>query len=136
MSGATHRQGGGIPLRWSGRQASDFEDTITQIADGIFQVGLTLETAVDLPADALRFAVGHALHLLDNTINESRSAAFSLRYRDANSSAGTWNPHSVLPPGVRAGAGRPVLPELRATSRPHHSAHLRSPEPQGEACWH
>ena len=45
----------------------------------MFRAGLSLQTAADLPADAVRQRIGAALGDLDDIIREVRNAAFISR---------------------------------------------------------
>ena len=83
-------------------------ETLTQLTDGIFQAALTLQTALGLPARALAQAVEDALYLLDSTVSEARTAAFTLTGLTADSPADTSTLGAVVPPLRHAGAATPL----------------------------
>jgi anti-anti-sigma factor len=51
---------------------------VDRVVDGLFQVGLSLQAAVDLPSEVARERITEALRQLDDTILEIRTYAFSL----------------------------------------------------------
>lgn len=48
----------------------------------LFHVGLSLQAAIDLPAELTRQRIAEALGHLDDTIREIRNTAFTIRYHD------------------------------------------------------
>ncbi len=52
-------------------------ELLDQVVDGLFQVGLSLQAAVDLPREVARERITEALDQLDDTIQEIRAYAFS-----------------------------------------------------------
>ncbi len=83
-------------------------ETLTQLTGAIFQAALTLQTAIGLPARALAQAVEDALYLLDSTVREARTAAFTLAGTGADSPADPSTRGAVAPPGRHAGAATPL----------------------------
>jgi anti-anti-sigma factor len=53
------------------------QELLDQVVDRLFQVGLSLQVAVDLPSDIARERITDALGQLDDTIQEIRTYAFS-----------------------------------------------------------
>jgi len=83
------------------------EDTLTQITGSLFDAGLTLQTALDLPSGALRQAAERALDLLDGTISQARSAAFAGQAPGIGAPDGVREPSAALRPGMPAGTKWP-----------------------------
>ncbi len=52
-------------------------DLLDRVVHRLFQVGLSLETAADLPGDVVRERLSDALHQLDEVIHEVRDYAFT-----------------------------------------------------------
>ena len=108
MQEPPRQDGQGCPVRWYGRQAV------------VACAGLTLQAALDDPADSLRQAAEHALELLDEMVREARDAAFA-RYRHA--AGGVDNPATTGAAGrggPAAGAGQDAVGrsrEIRARAR-------------------
>ncbi len=53
------------------------QELLDRVVDGLFQVGLSLQAAVDLPSEVARERITEALRQLDDTIHEIRTYAFS-----------------------------------------------------------
>lgn len=98
-------------MRWLGRQTvamlPEHRDVLDGLVGSIFGAGLALHQGLAGPSAALHQAVEDALGMLDETIAEARSAAFT-SYGHRTSSPGTAEPAT----GPRAGtqAPRPVTP--------------------------
>lgn len=60
-------------------QAHRDQELLDRVVQGLFQVGLSLQAAVDLPAEVARERITTALRQLDDTIHEIRDAAFGSR---------------------------------------------------------
>jgi PAS domain S-box-containing protein len=60
-------------------QAHHAEELLDQVVAGLFQVGLSLETAAGQPAELARERIGEALQRLDDTIHEIRDHVFRFR---------------------------------------------------------
>jgi hypothetical protein len=87
-----------------GMQRHEFEDTLTRITSGVFEVGLTLQTALDQPA-VLRRAVERALELLDGIVRDARTAAFAWHDHGDHVLADAGEPGVAVRPGTLARAG-------------------------------
>jgi len=83
------------------------ECALTQITNSLFESGLTLQTALDLPPEALRQAAECALDLLDDAIGQTRIAAYAGRDRDTPTPYGTGKPSAAMRPGMSARTGPP-----------------------------
>jgi anti-anti-sigma regulatory factor len=75
-AGLTGTGGGGQAAR-EGMHRHAPEDALPRIASDIFHAGLTLQDALDQPADMLRRAAERVLELLDGTARDARTAAFA-----------------------------------------------------------
>jgi anti-anti-sigma factor len=64
---------------------------LDRVVDGLFQVGLSLQAAVDLPSEVARERITEALRQLDDTILEVRTYAFSLDHEGTPSRAAPPN---------------------------------------------
>ncbi len=53
------------------------QELLDQVVHGLFEVGLSLQAAVDLPSEVARERITEALRQLDDTIHEIRDYAFS-----------------------------------------------------------
>jgi hypothetical protein len=58
-------------------QAHPDEELLDQVVDSLFNIGLMLQTAIDLPHDVARERIAEALQRLDDTIHEIRDHAFT-----------------------------------------------------------
>lgn len=65
-------------------QASDGQELLDRVGRSLFQVGLSLQAAADLPGDVARERITGALSQLDDTIHEIRGYTFAAR--------GDWSP--------------------------------------------
>jgi PAS domain S-box-containing protein len=63
------------------QQASRSQELLDTVVTTLYHVGLTLEAAVDQPADMIRLRIQAALDALDETISQVRAAAFDDRDR-------------------------------------------------------
>ena len=54
------------------------QELLDRVTRGLFQVGLSLQAAVDLPSEVARERITEALGQLDDTIHDIRTYAFSL----------------------------------------------------------
>ena len=68
-------------------------ELLDTVVTSLFHVGLGLQTAMDLPADAARQRIAAALGQLDDTIREIRNAVYAARDHD------TPAPHRSMTPG-------------------------------------
>ncbi len=68
-------------------------ELLNTVVTSLFHVGLGLQTAMDLPADAARQRIAAALGQLDDTIREIRNAVYAARDHD------TLAPHRSMTPG-------------------------------------
>jgi hypothetical protein len=91
------------PGAQQGMQRHEFEDTLTRITSGVFEVGLTLQAALDQPA-ALRRAVERAIELLDGTVRDARTAAFAWHDHGDHVLADAGEPGVAVRPGTLARA--------------------------------
>lgn len=57
------------------------QELLDRVVHELFQVGLSLQAAVDLPSEVARERITEALHRLDDTIHEIRDYAFSASAR-------------------------------------------------------
>jgi anti-anti-sigma factor len=73
------------------RQTSELLDRVT---NSLFHVGLSLETAIDLPHDLARQRITEAVQQLDSTIHEIRDHVFAARTRQSQ-------PNPARPDGPR-----------------------------------
>ena len=62
------------------------KDLLDRVVHRLFLVGLSLQAAVDLPADVAREQISEALDQLDETIHEIRDYAFASGRRRTGSS--------------------------------------------------
>jgi hypothetical protein len=58
------------------------QDLLDQVVSRIFQVGLSLQSAADLPPEVAAQSIDDALQRLDDTIREIRDRVFAARTRD------------------------------------------------------
>jgi len=72
------------------QQTHDSQELLGSITTGLFNVGLCLQSAADLPHDAATKCIAEALQHLDDTIREIRDFAFT-------------NPRTYPRPGIGAG---------------------------------
>jgi len=65
-------------LAWAAaaEQARHSQELLDRVVGSLFQVGLSLQAALDLPADVARARITDALRRLDDTIHEVRSHVF------------------------------------------------------------
>lgn len=63
----------------SAEQAHRSLEVFDTVITSVFQVGLSLQVAMDLPADAAREHIAAAVVSLDETIREVRDTAFTAR---------------------------------------------------------
>ncbi|HEY1343800.1 MAG TPA: PAS domain S-box protein [Streptosporangiaceae bacterium] len=61
------------------RQAYGRQEVLDRIVDSLFDVGLSLQAAIDLPSDLARQHIAQALQQLDDAIREIRDYAFTTR---------------------------------------------------------
>ena len=87
-AGPPGRNGTAIPPAEQAHRRLELLDTVIT---SLFHVGLSLQVAMDLPADAVREHTAAAIGCLDDTIREVRDTAFHTR--DHETSAG------FAPPG-------------------------------------
>jgi len=62
------------------RQADRHQKLVDSVITSLYEVGLSLQAAADLPHDAARERIATALHHLDETIRQIRDAAFTGRH--------------------------------------------------------
>jgi hypothetical protein len=55
------------------------QDLLDRVVNGLFQVGLSLQAAIELPHDVARQQIADALRRLDGTIREIRHHTFHAR---------------------------------------------------------
>ena len=60
-------------------QAHRGQELLDRITTSLYHVGLSLQAAINLPADVARERIGEALQRLDDTIREIRDVAFTTR---------------------------------------------------------
>jgi anti-anti-sigma factor len=77
-----------------GEQAQSSRELLDTIISRLFSVALTLQEAMELPAEATRQRITEALGHLDDTIREIRDSAFTTRDHDIS-------PHPHHPNGAR-----------------------------------
>jgi anti-anti-sigma factor len=75
------------------------QELLDNITTGLYHVGLSLQTAINLPADTARERIAEALRRLDDTIREIRDHAFATRDHWAD-------PHRAPPDGDRLPTAR------------------------------
>ena len=64
-------------------QAHRGQELLDRVVHGLFNVGLSLQAAIDLPSDVARERISEALGRLDDTIHEIRDHLFAVRDRGA-----------------------------------------------------
>jgi len=62
-------------------QARHTHDLLDRVVNGVFHVGLSLQTAIDMPAETARERLTDALQRLDDTVHEIRDHVFRTRDR-------------------------------------------------------
>ena len=62
-------------------QARHTHDLLDRVVNGVFHVGLSLQTAIDIPAETARERLTDALQRLDDTVHEIRDHVFRTRDR-------------------------------------------------------
>ena len=93
-------------------QAHRGQELLDSTITSLFHVGLSLQAAIDLPAELTRQRITEALGHLDDTIREILSTAFIIRDHDDPLSRGASGHHRTA---ADAGGGnqqvsRPVVP--------------------------
>lgn len=68
------------------RQAHRGQELLDRVVNHLFQLGLSLQTAIELPQEAARERIAEGLALLDATISEIRDHVFGEQTRDGPSS--------------------------------------------------
>ncbi|HEU5385715.1 MAG TPA: hypothetical protein VFV73_07420 [Streptosporangiaceae bacterium] len=81
-------------------QAHQGQELLDTTITSLFHVGLSLQAAIDLPAELIRQRITEALGHLDDTIREIRNTAFTIRHHDD-----PLEPRCLRPPPD--GNGRP-----------------------------
>ncbi|HXZ77739.1 MAG TPA: hypothetical protein VEH31_43650, partial [Streptosporangiaceae bacterium] len=61
------------------QQAQRSQEVLDKVVDSLFDVGLSLQAAIDLPSDQARQHIAQALHQLDDAIRQIRDHAFTTR---------------------------------------------------------
>ena len=72
-------------LAWAAvaEQTDRGQELLDRVVHSLFNVGLSLQTAIDLPSDMARVHITEALARLDDTIHEIRDHFFAVRDRGA-----------------------------------------------------
>jgi hypothetical protein len=77
------RQGGDLmDIAWAAvaaEQAQRSQEVLDKVVDSLFEVGLSLQAAIDLPGEVARRPITHALQQLDDAIREIRDHALTTR---------------------------------------------------------
>jgi PAS domain S-box-containing protein len=77
------RQGGDLmDIAWAAvaaEQAQRSQEVLDKVVDSLFEVGLSLQAAIDLPGEVARRHITHALQQLDDAIREIRDHALTTR---------------------------------------------------------
>jgi anti-anti-sigma factor len=93
-------------------QAHRGQELLDTTITSLFHVGLSLQAAIDLPAELIRQRIAEALGHLDDTIREIRNTAFTIRDHDDPLSRGASGHHqtATVARGRNQQVNRPVVP--------------------------
>jgi PAS domain S-box-containing protein len=93
-------------------QAHRGQELLDTTITSLFHVGLSLQAAIDLPAELIRQRIAEALGHLDDTIREIRNTAFTIRDHDDPLSRGASGHHqtATVARGRNQQVSRPVVP--------------------------
>ena len=93
-------------------QAHRGQELLDTTITSLFHVGLSLQAAIDLPAELIRQGITEALGHLDDTIREIRNTAFTIRYHDDPLSDNPSGHHqtATVAGGRNQQVSRPVVP--------------------------
>jgi PAS domain S-box-containing protein len=94
------------------KQAHRGQELLDTAITSLFHVGLSLQAAIDLPAELIRQRITEALGHLDDTIREIRNTAFTIRDHDDPLSKNPSGHHktATVAEGRNQQVSRPVVP--------------------------